>query len=355
MNRRNANIVVLLILLAIGTIVAFGILRPFLRPIAFALVIGIGFYPLHTNIGRFFPRKNIHATVSTLAVLLIFVVPAVLLVSAASGEIIHAAQSFNDRTDEGGGLLPYFLQGPDRLMNWLEKYVDIKKSGLAGAIDSLPIRASQLLVTFATSLVKGLAGFVGESIITLVILFFMFRDGPDILDRVVAMLPLDRDRTHQLFSQVRESVLVNLYGILAVALAQGFLTSAGVAIVGVGSFLLLGIAAAVFSLIPFVGPTLVWLPLVIFLFVKGHLWKGIFLLVWGAIAVGTADNIIRPLVIATRVKLHPLLLLFSLIGGVQEFGFVGLFIGPVVMSVIIALVDMLREEFDEINGKPASA
>ena len=138
------------------------------------------------------------------------------------------------------------------------------------------------------------------------------------------------------------------------ALAQGLLTSAAVAIVGVGSPLLLGIAAAVCSLIPFVGPALVWLPVAIFLFVKGHWWKGLFLFAWGAIAVGTADNIIRPLVIARQVKLHPLLLLFSLIGGVQQFGFVGLFIGPVVMSVILALLDMLREEIGEISRKPAA-
>ena len=183
MNRRSASIVVLLTLLAVGTIVAYDILRPFLRPIVFALVIGIGFYPLHAMIGRFLPQRNIHSLISTLAVLLIFVVPAVLLVSAASGEIIHAAQSINDRAAEGGGLLPYLLQGPERLTNWIEKYVDIKKSGLAGAIDSLPVKASQLLATFATALVAGLAGFVGESIITLFILFFVFRDGADILNR----------------------------------------------------------------------------------------------------------------------------------------------------------------------------
>jgi predicted PurR-regulated permease PerM len=67
--------------------------------------------------------------------------------------------------------------------------------------------------------------------------------------------------------------------------------------------------------------------------------------------VGTADNIIRPLVIATRVKLHPLLLLFSLFGGVQQFGFMGLFIGPVVMSVALALVEMLREEIGETSRR----
>jgi predicted PurR-regulated permease PerM len=353
-NRRSASIVVLLTLLAVGTIVAYDILRPFLRPIVFALVIGIGFYPLHAMIGRFLPQRNIHSLISTLAVLLIFVVPAVLLVSAASGEIIHAAQSINGRAAEGGGLLPYLLRGPERLANWLEKYVDIKKSGLAGAIDSLPVKASQLLATFATSLVAGLAGFVGESIITLLILFFVFRDGADLLNRVASLLPMERERTDRLFSQARQSVFANLYGILAVALAQGLLTSAAVAIVGVGSPLLLGIAAAVCSLIPFVGPALVWSPVAIFLFVNGHWWKGLFLFAWGAIAVGTADNIIRPLVIARQVKLHPLLLLFSLIGGVQQFGFVGLFIGPVVMSVILALLDMLREEIGEISRKPAA-
>ena len=196
MNRRSANKVVLLTLLAVGTIVAYGILRPFLRPIVFALVIGTGFYPLHANIGRFLHRRNIHALISTLAVLLIFVVPAVLLVSAASGDIIHAAQSIKDRAAGGGGLLLYLLQGPDRLVNWLEKYADIKKSGLAGAIDSLPVKASQLLVTFATSLVAGLAGFVGESVITLLVLFFMFRDGADILNRV-AVLVAPGARTHR--------------------------------------------------------------------------------------------------------------------------------------------------------------
>lgn len=354
MNRRDASLAVLLTLLAVAAVPAYGILRPFLRPVAFALVIGIGFYPLHAMIGGFLHRRNFQALVSTVAVLLMFVVPAVLLVSATSGEIIHAAQSINDRTAGGGGLLPYLLQGPERLTNWLGKYVDIRKSGLAGAIDSLPVKASQLLVTSASSLVAGLAGFVGESIVTLVVLFFVFRDGAGILKQGASLLPLERGRTDRLFSQIRQSVFANLYGILAVALAQGLLTSAGVAIVGVGSPLLLGIAAAVCSLIPFVGPTLVWLPVTIFLFASGHPWKGLFLLAWGAIAVGTSDNIIRPLVIARQVKLHPLLLLFALIGGVREFGFVGLFIGPVLMSVILALVDMLREEIGELSRTPTA-
>ncbi|PYX26894.1 MAG: hypothetical protein DMG82_00235 [Acidobacteria bacterium] len=91
-------------------------------------------------------------------------------------------------------------------------------------------------------------------------------------------------------------------------------------------------AAAVCSLIPIVGTMLVWLPTGIYLMATGHLWKGIILILWGALVVGTIDNIIRPLVIGSKVELHPLLLLFSLLGGLQVFGFIGIFIGPVVIS-----------------------
>jgi predicted PurR-regulated permease PerM len=112
--------------------------------------------------------------------------------------------------------------------------------------------------------------------------------------------------------------------------------------------------AAIFSLVPLVGPSLVWLPASIYLFAADHWIKGIFLLAWGVVVVGTADNVIRPLVIMGRVKLHPLILLFALIGGVQQFGFIGLFIGPVVMSVLLALVDMLQEEVGEAKREPAA-
>ena len=71
--------------------------------------------------------------------------------------------------------------------------------------------------------------------------------------------------------------------------------------------------------------------------------------------VGAADNIVRPLVIVGRVKLHPVLLLFSLIGGVKQFGFIGLFVGPVSISLLLALVDMLRDEIAESMNAPNGA
>jgi predicted PurR-regulated permease PerM len=47
-------------------------------------------------------------------------------------------------------------------------------------------------------------------------------------------------------------------------------------------------------------------------------------------------------VIGAHVKVHTLLVFFSLLGGVEAFGIVGIFIGPVVLSVTMAIFEMLR-------------
>lgn len=251
-------------------------------------------------------------------------------------------------------MFTHLFHSTDRIINWLDKYVDLEKTGLRSAIDSFPAKMSQLLLSTATALVRGLASFLGQGVITLFILFFVFRDGAATALRAAALLPVEREHMDRLFTRIRDSVFANLYGILAVALVQGLLTGAAFAILGIPSPILFGIVAAVFSLVPLVGPSLVWLPASIFLFTTGHWMRGLFLLAWGVIIVGMADNVIRPLVIMGRVKLHPLILLFALVGGVQQFGFIGLFIGPVVMSLILALVDMLHEQVSEARREPAT-
>ena len=284
------------------------------------------------------------ALISTLIVLLIFVLPAVLLASAAHGDLIQTAQRV--------GVFSNWVPG-QHLRSWLEQYVDLDKSGLRSAIDSLPAKMSQLMLQGATSLVKGLLTFLGEGVVALIILFFVFRDGAAVGDRVASLVPLNREHVDRLFARVQESVFANLYGILAVAFVQGLLTGAAFAILGIPSPVLFGIVTAVFSLLPLVGTSLVWLPASVILFATGHQTKGLFLLGWGAIVVGSADNIIRPLVVMGRVKLHPLILLFALIGGVARFGFAGLFIGPLVMSLIVSLADMLQGELAEAKRETA--
>ena len=339
-----ASVFFLLALLVGSLALAFWIFRPFLQPIAFAIVIAIGFYPLYLGVCRIVRGPNKSSLLATFIVLLIFILPALLIASAAGGELIKAARYFGDRSTEQGGAVAYLADKQQSALRWLAKYVDVEELHLEDAIANLPTQVSKVLLAVGTRLVGGLAGFAGNAILTFLILFFLFRDGSTAIQKVISVLPLRPEQAMHLLSGIRDSIVANLYGILAVGLAQGLLTGSALAVLRVPSALLLGLATAFCSLIPIAGTALVWLPTAIYLMVTGHLWKGIILIVWGTAVVGTIDNIIRPLVIGRTVELHPLLLLFALLGGLQVFGFIGIFVGPVVISVIAALISMLQEE-----------
>ena len=334
----------------VGALVAaYWLFHPFLKPFAFAAVIGIGFYPFFLKISRYVRGPNKSALLTTFAVLLIFVLPTLLIASAAGVELIKVARYLGDRSTQEGGAVAYLMHKQQSALQWLGKYVDVEVLHLENAMATLPSKISGLLLKAGSGLVGALAGFAGNSILTFLILFFVFRDGHTAIEKATSALPLSRDQAVRLFTGIRDSIVANLYGMLAVGFAQGLLTGAALAVLRVPSPLLLGLTAAVCSLIPIVGTALVWVPAAIYLMATGHLIKGIVLFLWGALVVGTADNIIRPLVIGSRVELHPLLLLLALLGGLQAFGFIGIFIGPVVISLIAALTTMIRDELQPTN------
>jgi predicted PurR-regulated permease PerM len=92
--KRNsiASVVCLLAFLVGALVTGFWLFRPFLKPLAFAAVIGVGFYPFYLNIGRFVRGPNKSALLATFAVVLIFILPALFIASAAGVELIKVAR-----------------------------------------------------------------------------------------------------------------------------------------------------------------------------------------------------------------------------------------------------------------------
>jgi predicted PurR-regulated permease PerM len=186
----------------------------------------------------------------------------------------------------------------------------------------------------------------------LLTLFFLLRDGEYIRERIGSILPIEPHRYEQLVDTISASIAANLYGVLAVAAAQGALGAIGYTIAGLPSVMLWSVATAIFSMIPLAGAASVWVIASIYLLATGSWGKAIFMVCWGAGLISTADNVVRPLVLSGRVKLHTLLIFFSLLGGVRAFGIIGLFIGPIIVSVAMALVKILEEERQQWTQVP---
>jgi predicted PurR-regulated permease PerM len=131
---------------------------------------------------------------------------------------------------------------------------------------------------------------------------------------------------------------------VAVALIQGSLTTIGWWMVGLPAPLFWGAIATLFSFVPLVGPSLVWIPGAIVLAIQGRWISAIALCVWGSVVVGCVDYIVRPRFAAGRVNANTLLVLLSLLGGLRAFGAIGIIAGPVVLSAVTALLSMVHEE-----------
>jgi len=235
----------------------------------------------------------------------------------------------------------------DRPLAWIEAETGISRRQLENAALERLQDASAWLLNWAKSLAINLTGTILDTFIMLFTLFFLLRDGKTLLARAGSILPLEPDRYRDLLNTISDSIVANIYGVVAVSFAQATLGAVGYWIAGLPNVMLWSVMTAFFSMIPFAGVVVVWGLGVIYLAAGAHWGQAIFLLAYGTGVISMADNIVRPLVLSGHVRLNTLLIFFSLLGGVQAFGIIGLFVGPIIIAVAIALVGILADQRKE--------
>ncbi len=136
-------------------------------------------------------------------------------------------------------------------------------------------------------------------------------------------------------------------GVVVTAIAQSIVAGAGLALAGVPHA---GVLTAVILMlcIAQLGPALVLIPAVIWLFVSGATIPGIVLVVFTVLAL-TMDNFLRPFLIKRGADLPLLLILVGVIGGLLAFGLLGLFLGPVVLAITYTLLQNWLAEADAMR------
>ncbi|KAA5610568.1 AI-2E family transporter [Rhodovastum atsumiense] len=191
---------------------------------------------------------------------------------------------------------------------------------------------------FGLSLLLGLANGVLMFLLALFVAFFFFASG----DRLAAtlrlvLLRIAGARGPRLIEVTGATIRGVVYGILGTAIVQGILTTFGLWLSGVPRPLLLGLIAGGLSVLP-IGAPVVWIPASLWLLAEGKTAWGIFLFLYGVIAVSGADSLIRPFFIARGAQLPFLLTMLGVLGGAIAFGLLGIFVGPVLLGVGYTLV-----------------
>jgi predicted PurR-regulated permease PerM len=320
----------------------FYVLSPFFAPLGWAVVLAIATWPLYQRFTSMLPptlRRDVAPLIFTAGITFLFIAPIFLGVVEMGRELNGLAAWLRD-ADHGGSVVPDYL---DKLPLVGGAIADWWRTNMVnqGAITSRFANvdtATLARVTQRTAIViaRSLTFFV----VTILTLFFLFRDGAVFGRRVQILVRKTLGRKGLELSQLMVfAVRGTSDGVVLVGVGVGTLLGLAYVITGVPHPGLLGSLTALFAMIPFGAPAALGIACLLLL-AKGATPLAIGLLVFGAIVIFIADHFVRPVLIGGNAQLPFLWVFLGIFGGLATFGILGLFLGPALM---VALVSLWRE------------
>ena len=326
--------------LVLGVSLAFiWILRPYAGAILWGTVLAIVFAPLNRHLrDRLRQRRGVAAGLTLLVIVVLVLMPVALIVESLirEGTAVYGRIQSGE-LDVGAWFRQVFAALPAWAVGLLDRFGLTNFETLQTRLSSFLASGAQLIASKALSIGQNTFEFVVALFVMLYLLFFLLRDGDALSRRLRDATPLSLERQRSLAARFTTVIRATIKGNVVVALVQGALGWLIFLILGVGPPVLLGVLIALLSLLPAVGAPVVWLPVAIYLFAIGHVWQASVLALFGALVIGSADNILRPILVGKDTKLPDYLVLISTLGGIAVFGANGFVIGPVIAALFVTV------------------
>jgi len=330
-----------LALLAVTGLAAFlcwKMMAPFLEVIAWAGVLAVVFFPAYRGLRTWIRRPNLAAVLAVLLVIVTVLAPLVFVCGAVVNELQGMTASVQAQFER----LRSDPQAAAALQARLDRIrgtVDLESILSNENVSAFATRVSQFLLERSAGLVGSLLSILVSAGFTIFTLFYLFRDGERLVQKLPDMLPLDRARGRKLLHRAHEIITASVYGVVVIAIVQGTLGGLMFAVLGLPSPIVWGVVMTFLSTIPMLGSGIIWGPAAVVLGVTGQWWKMAALTIWGIAVIGTIDNFLRPRLVGKRTRMHDLLVFFSVLGGLAAFGVIGLLLGPVVLGISMVLFE----------------
>lgn len=321
----------------------YQVFAPFLAPIVWAAILALACFPLYLIVlEQLQGRATAAALVMTLLVTTAIVLPVVSLSSVVTREALSLYGQANEMV-RSGRVTAIVQDVRDSRVGQLAQRLSQK--GLEVDWNQIVQRIADTGSQQATSFARNVALFFVDLLLMLFTLFFVFRDGYAMQRSLRDLIPMDAEHKDAIFRRLYETLSAVMRGMLVTALVQGLLTGFGLRVLGVPYAAFLGVLAGLFSLLPLVGPAGVWIPCAIYLWAVDDTVRAIILVVYGILAIGAVDNVLRPLLIGGATRVPTVFLFFGMLGGLQVYGFLGIFLGPVLLTIVLSFVEIYREEY----------
>ncbi len=324
------------IALLIFSVIFLVIIAPFWKAAVWGLTLSIVFYPLFERINRYLKKPTLSSFSTVLIIFVVIAIPITIAVFITVNETEKFASNITEIKIAFQSIVDklHRISQLKMIAPWIEK-VD---NSMFSILQNTGVLITKNIGAVFSQTYNIMANFLFSFIIT----FYLIKDKDRFINYIAPAIG-DRKSFERILNSIKVSINATVLGGVVTAFIQGFVGAVGFLIVGLNAFFMWLFLIALFSFVPLVGASIVWIPASAYLFIIGNYFGGIFIAAWGIFAIGLVDNYIRPLIIGSKINIHPMILFFGILGSIIVFGPIGIIVGPVVLSVCDVVIRVYIE------------
>ncbi|MFC1697088.1 AI-2E family transporter [Nanoarchaeota archaeon] len=343
---------------------SFLLIKPFLITIFTAALIAYLVYPLFKIINRKVKNRGTCSFILTIFILLLILIPIGFIFERGYDALRYDLRAGYELTKNKLETGTFFDQSCDvndtsticsittGFNNFLSGILSAEEVDIFLEKNVAPIffEGTLKLVTYLPTLFLHIIVFI-------FFLYYLLKDGEAWLREIKKQLPLKIKVKSKIANKFRDITKGVIFGHILTAIIQGIVGMIGLLIFGIGAWFFLGLLMILAAMIPFIGAPIVWFPVVLFQFLNalasgntGMIIVSIVMFLYFFLIVSTIDNFVKPKIIGSRIKIHPLIIFVGIIGGIFVFGIMGVFFGPILLAILFASFEFMRELYFNKGG-----
>jgi predicted PurR-regulated permease PerM len=330
-------------------------IRIFIVPVILAAVFAGMFYPFYNRVVKFTRgQRALSALICCIVLSLGLILPGYGIANLVAHEAVHLYQTAESRVGE-------ILQAD--ALERIQQYPFVQRLRLANMplqawIEQAATNAAGLLVKLVNRISRETFELIANVLIMFFTMFYFFRDGPVLIERLKYFSPLAEHYEDYLIRRFLSVARATIKGTLLVALLKGVLGGLTFWAFGIEAAALWGVVMAFLAVLPIAGPWLVMCPAGILLLLTGQIWQGVAMLLIALLVISSIDNVLEPYLVGRDAGMHDLLVFFSMMGGIATFGVMGFIVGPILAALFRTRLDIYGIEFkrqlDLVHQPPPS-
>ena len=271
-----------------------------------------------------------------IVIVILVLIPGFIIFTVIGSESLLVLNKIESGEYNLGQLVNWFNALVPNLIDRLDS-IGLNTNQLIEQLNNIGVGATKFIVSLLMSTGQNLLQFFLSFFIMIYLLFFFLRDGENIIKLCIESFPMDDNQERFLIEKFSTVIKATVKGTILIAIAQGSIGGLILLFLDIEGSILWGAMMALFSILPGIGASIIWLPIALLLIFNGALLKGLILIISGIFIIGLIDNLLRPYLVGKETNLPDYLILLSTLGGITIFGLSGFIIGPVVTALFIAL------------------